>query len=508
LVPIGAIGELYIAGAGMARGYLNRLDATEKAFVQDPFLEGSDSRMYKTGDLVRYLPDGNLMFLGRNDHQVKIRGFRIELGEIETRLAQHEIVKEAVVVALGEGSSKQLIAYVVAEPTERLAHVLRSHVSSKLPDYMIPHAFVRLDELPLTPNGKLDRHALPEPDIDSFVSQGYEAPQGETESALAMIWAELLNVDRVGRHDNFFMLGGHSLLAVQMIEHLRHLGKEISVRTLFDTPTLSALAQSFNNIHDATKAPKNLITHNTTRITPELLPLIDLTQDDIDSIVNRVDGGVANIQDIYSLSPLQDGILFHNTVAARGDPYLISTQMMFKSKDILDRYLDALQEVVNRHDILRTAIVWENLSTPTQVVLRHAEMSITELSLDVKNGPIVDQMMKLTDPREHRIDLTQAPLIRFITAQDVSGSWIAIQLLHHIISDNSTMQTMTNEIYAFMNNQVQTLLEPQPFRNLISHVRSGPGVEVHEQFFSNILAEIDTPVLPYGLSNVHNDGMD
>ncbi|KAF9169237.1 hypothetical protein BGX20_010618, partial [Mortierella sp. AD010] len=508
LVPMGVTGELYIAGAGIARGYLNNPDLTEKAFLPDLFSEGTESRMYKTGDLVRYLPDGNLMFLGRNDHQVKIRGFRIELGEIETRLAEHSLVREAVVVALGEGTSKRLVAYVVAAPMEGLAYTLREHISSKLPDYMIPAAFVRLDVLPLTTNGKLDRRALPEPDADSFVSQGYEAPQGEIESTLAAIWAELLNVDRVGRNDNFFMLGGHSLLAVQMIERLRRIGMEISVRSLFDTRTLSALAQSFKKSHATTDAPENLITQETTRITPELLPLIDLTQDDIDLIVNHVDRGASNVQDIYALSPLQDGILFHHTMAAKGDPYLITRHMSFDSRDSLDRYLHAVQRVIDRHDVLRTAILWENLSKPAQVVLRHVEMSITELSLDVENGPIVEQIIKLTDPQEHSIDLTQAPLIRFVIAKDVDDSWIAVELFHHLISDHSTLEMMAIEVKAFSNGYGHTLLPAKPFRNLIAHIRSGPSLDVHEQFFTKMLNDIDTPALPYGFSDVRHDGLD
>ncbi|KAF9343395.1 hypothetical protein BGX26_005813, partial [Mortierella sp. AD094] len=507
-VPIGVAGELYIAGAGIARGYLNRPDLTEKAFLPDPFAADQESRMYKTGDLVRYLPDGNLIFLGRNDHQVKIRGFRIELAEIEARLTDHSVVKEAVVLALGEGASKRLIAYVVAEPIEGLAHSLYEHISSKLPEYMIPAAFVRLDVLPLTPNGKLDRRALPEPDIGSYVNQGYEAPQDEIESTLANIWAELLKVDRVGRNDNFFMLGGHSLLVVQMIERLRRLGIEISIRTLFDTPTLRALAHSFNKSHVATEAPKNLITCETTRITPELLPLIDLTQDDIDLIVNHADGGVSNIQDIYALSPLQDGILFHHVMATKGDPYLLAVKKSFANKDVLDRYLDAVQKVVDRHDILRTAIMWENLTTPAQVVLRRAALTITELSLDSTDGPTVDQITKIADPREYRIDLTRAPLIRFIIAREADDSWIAVELLHHLIGDHSTSELMSNEISAFCNDNDQTLLPAKPFRNLIAHVRSGPSLEFHEQFFTKMLAEIDTPALPYGMSIIRSDGMD
>ncbi|KAG0350300.1 hypothetical protein BGZ54_003918, partial [Gamsiella multidivaricata] len=219
-VPMGVVGELYIGGAGIARGYLNRPDLTAKAFLPDPFANDKQARMYRTGDLARYLPSGQLVYMGRDDHQVKIRGYRIELGEIEARLVEHELVSDAVVLALGEGSNKRLVAYVVTVPKEGLAFVLRTHVASKLPEYMVPAAYVRLDALPLTANGKLDRRALPEPDSGAFATQEYEAPVGKTEEALAAVWAELLSLDRIGRHDNFFMLGGHSLLAVQMIERL------------------------------------------------------------------------------------------------------------------------------------------------------------------------------------------------------------------------------------------------------------------------------------------------
>ncbi|KAF9342213.1 hypothetical protein BGX26_008055, partial [Mortierella sp. AD094] len=194
-------------------------------------------------------------------------------------------------------------------------------------------------------------------------------------------------------------------------------------------------------------------------------------------------------------------------MATKGDPYLISTQMSFDTKDILDRYLDAMQKVVDRHDVLRTAIMWENLTTPAQVVLRQATLSITKLSLDPTGGTTADQMVKLTNPREHRISLSQPPLIRFVIAQDIDGSWNVVRLMHHIICDNSTMGVMMNEIHVFINNKVHTLLEPQPFRNLIAQVRSGPSVEVHEQFFTKMLADIDTPALPYGLSDIHNDSV-
>ncbi|KAF9367712.1 hypothetical protein CPC16_006099, partial [Podila verticillata] len=187
-VPLGAVGELYIGGAGVARGYLNRPELTAERFLRDPFSKHEEARMYKTGDLARYLSNGVLEYLGRNDDQVKIRGFRIEPGEIEARLVEHPQVRAAALLALGEGSDKRLIAYVVAEPDEHLASTLRSHLTTRLPEYMMPAAFVRLDALPLTPNGKLDRRALPAPDGEAFARQAYEAPQGRVETALADIW--------------------------------------------------------------------------------------------------------------------------------------------------------------------------------------------------------------------------------------------------------------------------------------------------------------------------------
>ncbi|KAI1288646.1 hypothetical protein EDD11_009741, partial [Mortierella claussenii] len=244
LVPVGAVGELYVGGVGIARGYMNRPDLTAEVFLSDPFSNNADAKMYKSGDLVRYLPCGSIVFIGRNDHQVKIRGFRIELGEIEARLMEHPIVSEAVVLAVGEGSDKRLIAYVVAEPEERLVHTLHAHLAASLTGYMIPAAFVRLDALPLTPNDKLDRRALPEPDSEAFVVQDYEAPQGEIEIILAAIWAELLKIKRVGRQDNFFMLGGHSLLAVRMINMIRSsLNFSLKLRTVFEAMTIEQLAR-------------------------------------------------------------------------------------------------------------------------------------------------------------------------------------------------------------------------------------------------------------------------
>ncbi|MBW8843344.1 MAG: non-ribosomal peptide synthetase, partial [Burkholderiales bacterium] len=210
--PIGVAGELHIAGAQLARGYLNRPEFTAERFVPDPF-GAPGSRMYRSGDLARWRADGSLDFLGRNDHQVKIRGFRIELGEIEAALQACPGVREAVVLARQDGEHKRLVAYLVAEEESASPEALRTQLSTRLPEYMLPAAYVRLPALPLTPNGKLDRQALPEPDASALGTSAYEPPQGPLEETLAALWCELLGLAQVGRHDDFFALGGHSLLA-------------------------------------------------------------------------------------------------------------------------------------------------------------------------------------------------------------------------------------------------------------------------------------------------------
>jgi len=242
--PIGVTGEIYIGGAGVARGYLNRPESTEERFLADSFSDEPGARMYRTGDLGRWLPDGTIEFLGRNDFQVKIRGFRIELGEIEARLAEQPGVREAVVVAREDtAGDKRLVAYYTSSgETSVGAEQLRTQLTQELPEYMAPAAYVHLERMPLTANGKLDRKALPAPDGDAYINRGYEAPVGETEAALAEIWAEVLVVERVGRHDNFFELGGNSLSAMTVIERTRRAGLQVDVQTLFATPTVAQLA--------------------------------------------------------------------------------------------------------------------------------------------------------------------------------------------------------------------------------------------------------------------------
>ena len=320
---MGVAGELYIGGAQVARGYLNQSELTAERFLPDPFV--AHGRMYKTGDLGRWRQDGNIEFLGRNDFQVKIRGFRIELGEIEARLSEYADVREAVVLAREDtAGDKRLVAYYTTTATdmEPGAEELRAHLSAKLPDYMVPAAFVKLECLPLTANGKLDRKALPAPEGDAYATRGYEPPQTETEAAVARIWAEVLKLERVGRHDNFFELGGHSLLAVTVIERLRRIGLQVDVRDLFSTPTLSGLAATMGDDTNPVEVPPNRIPEGCQAIEPEMLPLLELTAEEIQRIVSRVPGGAANVQDIYPLAPLQEGILFHHLMGGEGDPYV------------------------------------------------------------------------------------------------------------------------------------------------------------------------------------------
>ncbi|WP_457810281.1 amino acid adenylation domain-containing protein [Rhizobium ruizarguesonis] len=514
-VPFGAVGELYIGGAGVARGYLNRPDLTAERFLADPFSGKAGARMYRSGDLARYLPDGNLEFLGRNDDQVKIRGFRIEPGEIAARLLEHELVGDAAVVAHADAAGdKRLVAYVVVKMTDGsaeadgagLAASLRAHLGGLLPDYMVPSAFVRLEALPLTVNGKLDRKALPVPDDDAYARRAYEAPQGEIETLLAGIWAELLGVERVGRHDNFFELGGHSLLAVQMMERLRRLSLGVEVRTVFAKPMLADLAANLGS-HREVAVPANPITEQSTAITPQMLPLIDLTQPEIDRIVSTVPGGVGNIQDIYGLSPLQDGILFHHLLATQGDPYLLVSQMAFAERSVLDRYLAAVQQVVDRHDILRTAFVWEGLSSPAQVVWRKASLDVLKVELEGCDGSGADELRRRFDPRQYRLDLGRAPLMRFVIAREPgSGRWVLLVLQHHLIGDHTTAEVMHAEVRAVLQGRAHELAAPQPFRNLVAQARLGMDAKAHEAFFREMLADIDEPTLPFGLSEVYGDG--
>jgi len=249
-VPVGIPGELFIAGDGLARGYLNNAELTSQRFLVDEF-SSEGGRMYKTGDLAKYLPDGNIEFLGRTDHQIKIRGFRVELGEIEVVLGQHEAVEQAVVIAQKQPNGEnQLIAYVVLKAQHTAdKNNLRKFLKERLPAYMVPPAILTLPALPLSSNGKVDRNALPLPETGSQErEETFVAPRDAREQQLAQVWSEVLRVNPISIHDNFFDLGGHSLLIMQVLSRLRErFGFQMTVREVFERPTIAEIAELLNS---------------------------------------------------------------------------------------------------------------------------------------------------------------------------------------------------------------------------------------------------------------------
>ncbi|WP_052689942.1 non-ribosomal peptide synthetase, partial [Xanthomonas sp. GPE 39] len=506
--PMGVAGELHIAGPQLARGYLGRADLTAERFIPDPFAEQPGARMYRSGDVACWRADGTLEYLGRNDDQVKLRGFRIELGEIAAALHACAGVQDATVLLREDVPGEpRLVAYVVGDADAYSTENLRSELANRLPEVMLPTAYVHLEALPLTANGKLDRKALPAPDGAAYAARAYEAPQGAIEQAIAAIWSDILGLETIGRHDNFFALGGHSLLAVSLTKHMRQQGLQADLRTLFANPTLAALAASSGAI--SVSVPPNLIKPDTEIITPELLPLVTLTQEQIDSIVAMTPGGTPNIQDIYPLAPLQEGIFFHHLLQREGDTYLLSNLIAFDSRSLLDSFVDALQCVIDRHDILRTAIAWEGLAAPVQVVWRHASLVIEDICLAQTDGNAAAQLQSRFDPQHWRLDMRKAPLICGFAAQDVvSGRWLLQLLSHHLVLDQTTLQIVLEEVRCHLCGKAASLPAALPFRNFVAQALLGVSREEHEAYFRTMLGNVDEPCAPFGVINVQGDGSD
>ncbi|OTA21090.1 Amino acid adenylation [Xenorhabdus beddingii] len=514
-VPIGVSGEIYIGGMGIARGYSNQPELTAERFVVDPFSKHPNARLYKTGDLARWRPDGNIEYLGRNDFQIKLRGFRIEPGEIETRLMQCHGVREAIVLAREDKvGDKRLVAYLIAEPNTKPAPAdLRRQLAQHLAEYMLPSAFVTLDAFPLAPNGKLNRQALPMPDQASIVTRAYEIPLGDRERALAGVWQTLLTLEKVGRYDHFFELGGHSLMVISLIERLRNQGWHLDIRTVFSTPVLAEMAKLMRVAEDNTATspvPPNLIPDGCSAITPDMLPLVSLTQHEIEAIAATLPDGMANIQDIYPLAPLQAGMLFHHLVQTQGDVYLLHTLFAFDTRERLDDFLAALQQLINRHDILRTAICWEGLTQPVQVVWRQAILRINMFVPDdfVPNSDsdkdVPSQLLAHTDPRRHRLDIRQAPLFSADIAYDPQrGEWLLAFCCHHILNDHLSLDIIIAEINELLHHRSEHLSPALPYRHFIAQLLRVPMSD-HEAYFRGILADVDTPTAPFGILDVYS----
>lgn len=438
MLPCGAAGELHIGGEGLARGYRDLPALTADKFIPDSFSAEPGARLYKTGDLVRLLADSGIEYLGRLDHQVKLRGFRIELGEIEAVLSEHEAVRECVVLAREETSSeKRLVGYVVwaAQATISLDE-LRSYLKEKLPEYMIPSAFVMLDELPLMPNGKVDRRALLAVEPTSLRTESYVAPRTPVEEVLASIWADVLGTERVGVRDNFFGLGGHSLLATQVAARTREaFDVEVPVTYLFEQPNLEGFAAL---IEEAMTAGRGLQAPPIERVSRDAeLPLSFAQQ---------------RLWFLYQLEP--DSAAYHMMTVLR-----LSGEL---DREALER---SLSEVVIRHEVLRTR--FEIIEGQPVVVIDEPapfKLAVTDLGhLGADEREAAARHLAATE-HESPFDLARGPLLRVRLLKLGEGEQVLLVTLHHIIADGWSIDILSRELVAlyaaFSEGQPSPLAQP------------------------------------------------
>ena len=516
-VPPGVAGEVYVAGAGLARGYHRRAGLTGGRFVACPFAAAgglgqsstAGERMYRTGDLARWTGDGQLEYLGRADDQVEIRGVRIEPGEVEAVLAACPgIARAAVTVREDTPGDKRLAGYVVpdqqagaASDHGELAGAARTYAAGQLPAGMVPDVVRVLAALPVTPDGKVDRGALPVPDALA----GVRGPATVQEEILCQVFAEVLGVDRVGPEDSFFELGGHSLLAVTLAgrlqDRLREYGLSVSVRALFAAPTPALLATQAGQ--DTVPVPPRLVPAGAAAITPELLPLVRLTQEQIDRITAAVEGGAANVAEIYPLAPLQEGMFFHSVSAADQDPYVLPMLLRFDSRNRMEAFLAALRLVIGRHEIYRTSLAWEKLPEPVQVVWRQTALPVTEVYLETGENA-AEQLAAAAAPR---MDLRRAPLLDVhAAAEPGTAGWLALVRVHHLIVDHAAMDMVTGEVAAVLAGHAGQLPAPVPFRDFVAQARMGISREEHQAYFAGLLADVTEPTAAFGITDVHGDG--
>jgi amino acid adenylation domain-containing protein len=448
-VPVGVTGELYIGGVGLARGYLKRAGLTAERFIPHPYSRVPGGRLYRTGDLARYLEQGDIEYLGRADHQVKVHGVRIELGEIEAVLNEHPAVQEALVLAREYGPTEnRLVAYVVPEgiSPKQLRRELLSYLREKLPDYMVPTAFVSLEALPLTPNGKVDRKALPAPELKA----DYVAPRTQIEETLAAIWSEVLGQERVGVHDDFFSLGGHSLLTTMVITRVRQLLKiDLPQRIFFEAPTVAEQARFVEEIKlDESSRAKPLVSEASRNLnelsTSERAALVMRLKKKPEEIApeqtipRRQDSGPV------PLSFAQQRLWFLEQLGESS--YILPATSRLTGRLDVKALEESLNEIVRRHEALRTTFTTID-GQPMQVISPQLPLSIPVL--DLSRLPAQEHALEVRRLREEALrpfDLERGPLVRASLLRLAEDEHLLLLAMHHIVSDGWSLGVLIGEL--------------------------------------------------------------
>lgn len=496
-VPPGVPGEMYIGGAGVARGYLNRPDLSAQRYVPDVFSRNPGQRLYRSGDLARSLPLGDIEYLGRSDQQVKIRGHRIELGEIEARLNHHPEVRESVVVAKDDADTgmSHLLAYVIPQQDQTLSvDTLRRWLKRTLPDYMIPSAFVRLQSLPLTANGKIDYKALPEPDTGRpELGDGYVAPRSQTEKVLAEVWTEVLGLQRVGVNDNFFDLGGDSIRTIQVHAKAAQRGVTFPLQEIFRCQTIAELAATATGEASAPEA------HPTERCS--------LVTDEDRA---RLPDGV---EDAYPLAMLQTGMIFHSQYTASSTAYLNVSSIHLQTTFDREALAAALKELTRRHPILRTSFDLSAFSEPLQLVHREAEIPLQVDDLSALSPAEQKQVIAnwINDEQSHEFDLSRAPLLRFHVHVRSEGTFQLSWTEHHVILDGWSLASMLTELFqlyfTFSGEDVAPIAPAlrATYRDFIARERATLASEDARQYWQNKLSHPNVLTLPRRAASKHEE---
>lgn len=476
-VPVGVTGEIYIAGAGLARGYLGRPDLTAERFLSNPFSSTPGTRIYRTGDLGRYLPDGAIDCLGRIDHQVKIRGYRVELGEVESVLARFPGVDQTCVAARNTDRGMQLVAYMVgnAEIQQKPPAVseVREHLSRYLPDYMVPAAYVWLKELPLTANGKVDRKALPSPDQAGVEAGRYVEPRTLEEELLCGVWSQVLSIKRVGIDDNYFALGGDSIRSLQIITLAAERGLKFTVGDIFRFQTIRTLAQNLEDLKaspEVTAGPFSLISPEDQRLLP------------------------ADAEAAYPLTRLQAGMVFHRALHPESAVYHDIGTFHLRTPLREELVAEAIRQLVARHPALRTSFDLVTYSQPLQVVHRDAPLplSIDDLThLDPAGQQAALQDWYEADKRRG-FDITQCPLVRFQVHRRSAETFQFTLCFHHAILDGWSDASMLTEIaeryFHLLRNETYPPVAPETqFRDFVLLELQAIASEEHRRFWQERL---------------------